>query len=249
MWLWSLYSWWGHKFWQSKNSTMLNNMELNTIFHTKLKAHCISFLTTCPLASREISFIWIITSDWWLSLSFITLLLLLSGIPLGKEYGFIPYSIDYKIKLSMYLLILFKMTCFCFVLFCWPVFILQFSHSVVSDSLRSYGLQHSWPPCVYTYKCLLIVGFPGGSAGKESVCDAGNPGSVRRLGRSPGEEKGNPLQYSCLENSMDRGAWQAPVHGVTKSWTQLSDYHSNYYKLCDIGQFTSVTEPSFLICA
>ena len=44
----------------------------------------------------------------------------------------------------------------------------------------------------------------------------------------PGEENGNPLQYSCLENSMDRGAWQATVHGVTKSWTRLSDYHTHF---------------------
>ena len=58
-------------------------------------------------------------------------------------------------------------------------------------------------------------GFPGGSDGKESVCNAGDPGS----GRSPGEENGNPLQYSCLENSMDREAWWATVHGVPKSRT------------------------------
>ena len=48
-------------------------------------------------------------------------------------------------------------------------------------------------------------------------------GSIPESGRSPGEGNGNPLQYSCLENSMDRGAWQAMVHGVTKSWKQLSD--------------------------
>ena len=52
----------------------------------------------------------------------------------------------------------------------------------------------------------LIVGFPGGSDGKESACNAGDPGSIPRLGRSPGEENGNLLQYSCLENSMERGA-------------------------------------------
>ena len=61
--------------------------------------------------------------------------------------------------------------------------------------------------------------FPGGSGGKESVCTVGDPGSIPRSGRSPGEGNGNPLQYSCLENSMDRGVWQATVHGVTKSWT------------------------------
>ena len=148
MWLWSLYSWWGHKFWQWKNSTILNNMELNIIFHTKLKAHYISFLTTCPLASREISFIWIITSDRWLSLSFITLLLLLSGIPLGKEYGFIPYSIYYKIKLSMYLLILFKMTCFCFLFF---VFDLCLYFSSVTQSCPTL-----WDPMDRSTPGLLV---------------------------------------------------------------------------------------------
>ena len=60
------------------------------------------------------------------------------------------------------------------------------------------------------------MGFPGGSDGKESACNAGDPGSVPGLARYPGEGNGNILQYSCLENSMDRGAWQAIVHGVTK---------------------------------
>ena len=62
------------------------------------------------------------------------------------------------------------------------------------------------------------MGFPGGSDGKESTCNAGDPGSIPGLGKSPGEGNGNPLQY-CLENSMDRGAWQAIVHEVTKSQT------------------------------
>ena len=62
-----------------------------------------------------------------------------------------------------------------------------------------------------------------GSEGKEAVCDVGDPGSIPGLGRSPGEGNGNPLQYSCLEIPMDRGAWQATVHGVAKSWTRMSD--------------------------
>ena len=61
-------------------------------------------------------------------------------------------------------------------------------------------------------------GFPGGSDGKESACNAGDSGLIPGLGRSPGEGKGNPLQYSCLKNSMDRGAWRVTVHGVSKSW-------------------------------
>ena len=68
-----------------------------------------------------------------------------------------------------------------------------------------------------------IKSFPGGSDSKKSACNAGDLGSVPELGRSPGELNGNPLQYSCLENSMDRGAWWATVHGVTKSWALLSD--------------------------
>ena len=65
--------------------------------------------------------------------------------------------------------------------------------------------------------------FPGGSDGKESACNTGDLGLIPAWGRSLGERSGNPLQYSCLENSMDRGAWWTTVHGVTKSWTQLSD--------------------------
>ena len=67
------------------------------------------------------------------------------------------------------------------------------------------------------------LGFPHGSSGKESACNAGDLGSVPGSRRSPGEGNGNPLQYSCLENSMDRGAWQAIVQWVTWSWTGLSD--------------------------
>jgi len=60
---------------------------------------------------------------------------------------------------------------------------------------------------------------PGGSDGKESACSVGDPGLIHELGRSPGEGNGNPLQYSCLENSMDGGARWAIVHGIAKSWT------------------------------
>ena len=61
-----------------------------------------------------------------------------------------------------------------------------------------------------------------GSTGEESACNAGDKGSIPGLGRSAGEGNDNPLQYSRLENPIDRGAWWATVHGVTKNWTQLS---------------------------
>ena len=71
-----------------------------------------------------------------------------------------------------------------------------------------------------TYFINFESGFPCGSAGKEFACNAGDLDSILGLGRSPGEEKGCPLQYSSLENSMD-----CVVHGVAESWTQLSNFH------------------------
>ena len=67
------------------------------------------------------------------------------------------------------------------------------------------------------------VGFPGGSVVKESACDTGDTG----LGRSPEEGNGNPVQYSCMRNPMDRGAWQATVHGVSKEWDTTERLNNN----------------------
>ena len=67
------------------------------------------------------------------------------------------------------------------------------------------------------------MGFPGSSDGKVSACCAGDLGSIPGSGRPPGEGNGNPLQYPCLENPVDRGAWWAVVHGVAKSRARLSD--------------------------
>ena len=75
-----------------------------------------------------------------------------------------------------------------------------------------------------TYSC--TYGFPGSLDSKVSAYNAGDPGSTPGSGRSPGEGNGTPLQYSSLENPMDRGAWWATVHGVTKSRTRLSDFSS-----------------------
>ena len=69
-------------------------------------------------------------------------------------------------------------------------------------------------------------GFPGGSDRKASAYSVGDPGSIPRPGRSPGEGNSNPLQYPCLENLMDRGAWWATVHGVAKRQIQLSNFTS-----------------------
>ena len=91
---------------------------------------------------------------------------------------------------------------------------------------------------VSVYRSIIVVycfcvgftagmGFPGSLDGKASAYNVGDPGSIPGSGTSPGEGNGNPLQYSCLENPMDRGAWWATVHGVAKSWTRLSNFSSN----------------------
>ena len=82
------------------------------------------------------------------------------------------------------------------------------------QSMRSQRVTHDW---------VLHWGFPGGSNSTEFVYKAVDLGLIPGSGRSPGEGNGNPLQYSCLENPMNRGAWWATVHGVTKSWTRLSN--------------------------
>ena len=92
--------------------------------------------------------------------------------------------------------------------------------------------RHGWATklnwiCRYKYVCIFSwvtnEDFPGSSEGKESASNAEDPDLIPWLERSPGEGNGNPLQYSCLENFMDRGAWQCTVPGVTKSVTWLSD--------------------------
>ena len=82
-------------------------------------------------------------------------------------------------------------------------------------------------PILFRVRSLPITStfevLPGDSGGKETACNVGDLSSIPRLGGSPGGGSGNPLQYSCLRNFMDRGAWWATVHRVTKSWTRLSD--------------------------
>ena len=76
---------------------------------------------------------------------------------------------------------------------------------------------------LYCNTCFIVMSFPDGSVVKNLPASARDVGSTLGLGRSPGEGNGNPLQYSCLTNPMDRGAWWATVHGVAQSQTQFSD--------------------------
>ena len=88
--------------------------------------------------------------------------------------------------------------------------------------VRSLGWEYPLEKEIATHSS--IPGLPCGSAGKESAFNAGDMGSIPGLGKSPGGGHGNPLQYSCLENPMDRGACWATDHRVTKSLTRLSDF-------------------------
>ena len=89
-----------------------------------------------------------------------------------------------------------------------------------STGMDCHALLQEGSPLLYIKTTFFI--FTSGSDVKESVCNVGDLGSIPESGRSPGEGNGYPLQYSCLKNSMDRGAWRATVHRVAKSWTQLS---------------------------
>ena len=85
------------------------------------------------------------------------------------------------------------------------------------------------------------MGFPGGSEVKASACTVGDLGLIPGLGRSPGEGNGNPLQYSCLENPMEGGAWQATVHGVAKSRTELNNFTFTFSHLQSINNVVIVS--------
>ena len=124
----------------------------------------------------------------------------------------------------------------------------------LKNRLQDIWYGHLEIPCIKNKICFgnNMLGFPGVKNLPAHIGDAGDMGSISELGRSPGVGNGNLLQYSCLENSMDRGAWQATAHGVTKSQTQLTlckyththTHHSrgsHLYKvpnsLCEVGCF------------
>ena len=94
----------------------------------------------------------------------------------------------------------------------------------------------------------LIKGFPDSSDGKESAHNVEDLGLIFGLGRSSREGNGYTLQYSCLENSIDRGAWWGTVHGVTKSWTQLSNQHFSLLGILSVtSEFLRMLVPYFVI--
>ena len=108
------------------------------------------------------------------------------------------------------------------------------SFSLLSAASKVYCfLSFSHFEIIYTH---YSISFPGGSNGNESDCNAGGLSSIPGLGRYPGGGHDNPLQYSYLENSMDRGAWGPTVYGVTKSWTRLSYWaHTNALFYSNVG--------------
>ena len=104
-----------------------------------------------------------------------------------------------------------------------------------SGMLQFMGLKivgHNW--ATELNWTVVIWNFLGDSDSKDSVCNWEDLGLIPGLGRSPGEGNGYPIQYSCLENPMDKGAWWATIHGVTKSQTRLSDFHFHFSKCIKI---------------
>ena len=126
------------------------------------------------------------------------------------------------------LLLIFHLGCFLLLLRCMScVHILENMCFSVMSFANSFSHSIDCLFCFFFFLwfSLLYKGFPWWLSGKESACNVGDLGSIPGLERSPGEGHGNPLRYSYLENSMDREAWQATVHGVTKNQERLSDWH------------------------
>ena len=84
----------------------------------------------------------------------------------------------------------------------------------------------------------MLLGSPDGSESKTSACSTGDQGLIPVSGRSPGEENGSPIKYACLENSMDRGAWWATIHGFAKCQTQLDNQHFHFHMHLKIAQIS-----------
>ena len=102
----------------------------------------------------------------------------------------------------------------------FPFFLSQIGNSRCHfRSFETFILRYTLFLYTFVY---IFRGFPGGSEGKEAACNARDQGLIPGLGGTPGEGNGSPLQYSCLENSKDRGTWRAKAHEVAKSWTQVS---------------------------
>ena len=106
---------------------------------------------------------------------------------------------------------------------CFDLFVVQ---GTLKCILQYHSSKASVLQCLAFFMVQLShpLGFPGGSEVKASASSLGDMGSIPGSGRSPGEGNGNPLQYSCLKNPMDRGAWGATVHGVAKSQARLNDF-------------------------
>ena len=110
---------------------------------------------------------------------------------------------------------------------CLKLLLLQTLHSIPKYSLFNFSIM--------TMNRWIRHAFPGGSEVKASACNVGDLGSIPGSGRSPGEGSGTPLQYSCLKNPMDGGAWWATVHEVAKSWTRLSHFTSLHFWSSESG--------------
>ena len=142
------------------------------------------------------------------------------------------------------------MICKYFFLFCGLSFLSVDSFSMHRSLIL---IKSNWS--IFKFCCVCFLCHTGGSNGegngKESACNAGDMGSIPESGRSPGEGNGNPLWYSCLENCMDRGTWQATVHKVaewdtTKRLTHTETWvNYQFCHLSPLGKYCYLTKPQF----
>ena len=113
----------------------------------------------------------------------------------------------------------------------YKVLLYSTENCIQNPAINSSEKEYKKEGIFYIFSLYRIYGLPRGCSGKESACNAGNPGLIPRLERYPGRGNGNPLRYSCLGNLMDRGTWWTTVHGVGKSQTRLS-MHAKIEYMC-----------------
>ena len=241
---WRCRIWWSHSF-EKISASEITGCHLGNL--VSLMDHC-DFIPCFEGRHRKPSYQW--DPMWTLSVPISPNLLqdLLFVDFLFVCFVFLLWFDDFLLYYASVLLLLIYVNLFCFSsaklawsfnwgwFFCF--FILLIFFLLHEFRRNSYLL---WPWRAIFVRIIHVYDFPGGSESKVSAYNAEDLGSFPGLGRSSGEGNGNPLQYSCLENPMERGAWQAPtVHGVAKSQTWLSDWtHSLTHSTCIVSGFNS----------
>ena len=162
------------------------------------------------------------------------------SLPIGHLYVFSGEISQVCCPFAVCFLLLSCMSC---------LYILEINPLGCITNVFSQSIGYFFILFMVSFALQKLINLISGSDSKASACNAGDPGSIPGSGRSLGEGNGNPLQYSCLENPMDRGAWWATVHGVAKSRTRLSDFSLLYnWKFVPLNHLSHLPHSILFFC-